>query len=348
MARKHGEHQAALAYVDRALEITATGRQDRMQLQFAAGALCDAVEEYENAFLHFEKANQLAVTSYSADQHERSIDRTIQYLSSDTFRRLPRSNYVSEKKPVFVVGMPRSGTSLVEQILASHRQVFAAGELPNIHRLSRALSEKAGNHEAASPDYLSRLAQKQISEEARVYISSLESRAPQACRFVDKTPHNYLYLPLIRLMFPEARIIHCVRHPLDTCLSCYFRLFNGGNDYSYDLNNLGRHYRDYSRLMQHWQQVLRIPMLEIRYEDLVLDQETYSKAIIEYCGLQWEEQCMSFYETRRDVPSASFDQVNKPIYRGSMQRWRHYRGQLTDLRRCLGGIVSAYETTAPS
>lgn len=347
MVRKHGQHETALQYIQRALRNPATNRQDRIQLQFSAGSLCDALHEYDNAFAHYKEANQLVITNYNADHHRHCVDETIRYFSPETLRRLPSSGD-STLKPIFIIGMPRSGTSLVEQILASHPRVFAAGELQTIHHLSHSLTERLGTGNDGYPACCDALTRKQIKEEARAYIKNIESLSPDACRITDKAPHNFLHIPLIRLMFPEARIIHCTRHPLDTCLSCYFRLFSGGNEYAYDLINLARHYKDYMRLMQHWQQSLGIPMLEIRYEDIVTDQETYSRAIMEYCGLEWSEQCMTFYKTRREVPSASFDQVNKPMYKDSIHRWRHYEENLAELLRYIGDIVTDYESSSPS
>jgi hypothetical protein len=160
--------------------------------------------------------------------------------------------------------------------------------------------------------------------------------APDAQRITDKMPHNFLRLGLIRLLFPGARIIHCVRDPRDTCLSCYFQGFNDSHDYAYDLEHLGIYYTQYRRLMAHWRRVLDPPMFELRYEALVEHPEPMSRALIDFCGLPWDERCLRFYESKRAVATSSYDQVRHPIYRGSLGRWRHYKRYLAPLLHALG------------
>jgi hypothetical protein len=186
------------------------------------------------------------------------------------------------------------------------------------------------------PACCKRLAPQLIDSLAERYLSILNSLSPDAHRVTDKTPHNFLHLGLITCMFPEARIIHCVRDPADTCLSCYFRLFSAGNDYACDLSTLGSHYLQYARLMRHWKEDLEIPMFEVRYETLVEHQESVSRELIEYCGLEWSESCLYFHDRKRRVLSPSYNQVRKPIYRQSVRRWRNYAAHLEPLRSALG------------
>ncbi len=160
--------------------------------------------------------------------------------------------------------------------------------------------------------------------------------APDAQRITDKLPHNFLRVGLIRLLFPGARIIHCVRDPRDTCLSCYFQGFNGHHAYSYNLEHLGIYYSQYRRLMAHWRRVLDPPMFELRYESLVEHPETMSRALVDFCDIPWDERCLRFYESKRAVATISYDQVRHPIYRGSLGRWRHYERHLAPLLRALG------------
>jgi hypothetical protein len=168
------------------------------------------------------------------------------------------------------------------------------------------------------------------------YLGRVIKLAPDALRITDKLPHNFQHVGLIRLLFPKARIIHCVRNPLDTCLSCYFTNFQGQHPYMYDLTSLGLHYREYRRLMQHWRDTPGIPMFEVCYEDLVENQEEISRAMIEYCGLEWDERCLDFHRSDRHTLTASYDQVRQPMYAGSVGRWRSYEQYLQPLQDVLG------------
>lgn len=342
MARSHGNHKGALMLVETALSKQSISRQDRIQLEFAAGSLYDATHEYAKAFSHFRNGNQLVKTRYSAAAHHENTDRTIRFFSKRKLENFQVSR-CETRKPIFILGMPRSGTSLVEQILASHRQIFAAGETQTIHRLAQSLSTRFTDRQYLYPDYLDFIDNEGITAESKRYLEELSSLSPNAARIIDKTPHNFLYLPLIWMMFPQASIIHCRRHPLDTCLSIYFRLFSGGNEYSYDIDDLGQHYADYIRLMQHWDQLPGIRILDICYENVVTDQEYWTRQILDHCGLDWDTRCLSFHETKRTIPSASFDQVNKPMYRNSVYRWKNYREELDQLSSTLAPVIDAYE-----
>jgi hypothetical protein len=174
---------------------------------------------------------------------------------------------------------------------------------------------------------------------AHAYLVQLERRAPGAARITDKLPSNFLNLGLICLLFPDARVIHCVRDPRDTCLSCYFQNFVGQHDYAYDLHDLGVYYRGYERLMAHWGRVVDVPMLTVSYEQLVENQEEQSRRLIAFCELPWDERCLRFHASGRDVVTASYGQVRNPIYRSSVGRWRHYEKHLGPLLAALSGAA---------
>ncbi len=237
--------------------------------------------------------------------------------------------------PVFIVGMPRSGTTLVEQMLASHPAVFGAGErLELLHAIERLGAGRLGGvpfPEAAwtmSADELRRLGSE--------YVAALRSLAPSAARITDKMPSNFRFVGLIRLILPNARIIHVSRDPVDTCLSCFSKLFSGEQSFTYDLAELGRVYRAYQRLMAHWRATLpEGAMLEVSYEALVQDFAAEVRRIVAYCGLPWEETCLKFYETRRPVHTASMTQVRQPIYASSVGRWRPDRALIRPLLEAL-------------
>jgi len=166
---------------------------------------------------------------------------------------------------------------------------------------------------------------------ARAYLQSLREMAPDATRITDKTPGNFMYLGLIELMLPGARIIHCRRNPLDSCLSCYFQDFFQDLPWSYDMENLATYYRGYEQMMTHWSRTLRIPVLNVTYEDLVANQEETSRMLIEFCGLPWDERCLQFHTIKRFVATASYDQVRRPVYSRSVGRWKNYQSQIAPL-----------------
>ena len=234
--------------------------------------------------------------------------------------------------PVFILGMPRSGTTLVEQILASHPRVFGAGELFYLPELV-----SAGQAGSRFPGDFPTLSGERLREIGRRYCERLQSLAPKADRITDKLPANFRFAGLIHLVLPKARIIHVRRDPVDTCFSCYSKLFPSGQDYTFELGELGRYYRGYESLMEHWRSVLPAgAMLEVQYETLVADIEGQARRMIEYCGLEWDERCLRFYETERSVRTASFAQVHKPLYGNAVGRWRPYRAHLRGLLDTLG------------
>ena len=233
--------------------------------------------------------------------------------------------------------MPRSGTTLTEQILASHPQVHGAGELS-------ALSDVLSDFHAV--DDLAKLAALDASELdglARRYRQLAHESVPTDRRYVvDKMPHNFRYIGFIRLLFPQAKVIHCLRDPVDTCLSCYKRYFAGGGvRFAYDLTELGRYYCLYLNLMHHWHSVLPGYVYDLRYEDLIADQEGQSRRLLEFCGLPWDERCLTFYDSNRLVTTNSYHQVRQPIYRSSVQLWRRFEDHLAplldELRQCRNG-----------
>lgn len=307
---------------------------DKRQLHFSLGKLYDSMNAYEEAFAQYRSANSIQAPLYDPAKHAREIGVVISTFSADLLRRLPRASHVSER-PIFIVGMPRSGTSLVEQILSSHPEVFGAGELNEISgivaKMVNRLDAKMG-----FPRCIHKLTEETANMLAQDYLGCLDARSHDAVRITDKMPHNFLYLGIIALLFPGARVIHCMRDPLDTCLSIYFQFFSAGHSYSYDLTHIGTHYREYERLMAHWRQVIDIPMLEVRYEDIVANPDEMIRKLTEFCGLEWDPVCLRFYESGRIVTTASYDQVRQPLHPKSIGRWKHYAKHLEPLKSALG------------
>lgn len=316
----------------RAVEAPDTDRRARTHMHFALGQLHDRRDEPAEAFAHFRGGNRLqaAAEPFDArvfgDRVERIIDRF-----TPAFFAARRGYGDASERPVFIVGMPRSGTSLVEQIIASHPEAHGAGELDDIRRMVRELPVMLGTRERY-PACVAGLGAERAAALAGRYLDALSARASAAARVTDKMPFNMLWLGLVALLFPNARVVYCRREPMDNCLSCYFQIFNQGLRFSYDLAHLGRVYREHERLMAHWQRTLPLAIHTVDYEALVADQEAESRRLIDFIGLDWDDRCLTFHRTERDVRTASVWQVRQPVYRSSVARWRAYEPWLDELR----------------
>lgn len=305
---------------------------------FALAGITDRPGSHDEAFMYYQRANEWRKdflrqqeACFDVEMHRRQINAVIDFFNADYFKNVPSQGNDSEL-PVFIVGMPRSGTSLVEQILASHPQVVGAGELWDISKLVSALANKFRGY---YPGCLGQLDTKAWRMMADSYLDRLRSLSNGSLRVTDKMPLNFLHLGLIRTLFPRAPVIHCRRDPFDTCLSCYFQNFESIN-FTTSLEDIGHYYREYERLMNHWQTVLPGPMLEVHYEDLVANQEAVTRRMVAFCGLEWNGDCLRFHENPRPVRTASFLQVRRPIYSSSVGRWKRYAAHLGPLFNALG------------
>jgi tetratricopeptide (TPR) repeat protein len=335
-AKKFTEGDAHLAAMeDHARNAESLTPIARSRLKFALAKAYDDLGRYDEAFACMREASALKRKGLNYDEAGtlESFDRI-----RSTFDRklLAKAGGFSSSLPVFVVGMPRSGTTLIEQILASHPAVYGAGELGDFNWLVDQLPGTGGKA-FYYPQDASALSADQLCALGKAYVDRQRRRAPNAERVTDKMPANFLFLGLIHLVLPEARIIHVMRDPRDTCLSCYSKLFTAEQNFTYDLAELGRYYRKYAELMAHWRDVLpATTMLEIQYEDVIADLEGSARRIVEHCGLEWHPDCVAFYEARRPVRTASATQVRRPIYRTSAGRWRNYQRHLGPLLAALG------------
>jgi hypothetical protein len=303
--------------------------KDKIFLHFALAASYHKHGKFDHAFGHFQKGNRLRLKtmrkSYDPGFHEQMVSTMVQALDADFFARRRDWGLASET-PVFILGMPRSGTTLVEQIPSSHSRVHGAGELPKVEELATTLYR---SWQAFASD-IQTVTQIQINRLALTYLEHIHALSPQAFRITDKMPFNFFFVWFIRLMFPYARIIHCKRNPLDTCLSCYMQNFAEDLPFSCDLTYLKHYFGQYDRIMQHWNGVLSQPMLEVEYEAVISNQEEQTRRILEFCGLDWQEQCLSFHKSTRRVNTASALQVRKGIYTSAMGRWKRYEKHLQD------------------
>jgi hypothetical protein len=302
----------------------------RPLLHYAAAQLFERLGRYDDAFDQARRANALFRRPHDPDAHAAFVSRSVAYFTRDQLDSLPRATH-GDRRPVFIVGMPRSGTTLVEQILASHPRVCAAGELDTLRTLAESMNTSTWAEGLGYPHGLDSLSVQQADALAANYLAALPPECAAATYVTDKMPVNAQYLALAELLLPDCHVIHCVRNPLDTCVSCYFTDFASGNAFSFDLRHLGAYCREHRRLMEHWKAVLRVPVLEVRYEDLVLATGQQTRRMLEFLGLPWDERCARFFESGRTVRTSSRDQVRRPIYASSIARWKHYETHLAPL-----------------
>lgn len=321
-----------------ALEDPTVSAARRAVLEMAAGAAHINCKSHKAGFTHYRRGNLLKDVAFDIEAYRGFVDQLITSFDKDHFKNA-NGNGNNSDIPVFVLGMPRSGTSLVEQILASHSGVHGAGERENMLQLADHLGETL-NESRAYPHCVENLNFEQSQNVASDFLKDLRRANPKAQRIVDKMPGNFHHVGLIANLLPNARIIHCQRDPRDTCLSIFFGDFAGNHPYSYDLNNLGLYHREYQRLMAHWHQVLPGRILDVPYEGVVENQEDWSRRMLSFCGLQWESACLEFHKTQRNVRTRSNVQVRQPIYRSSLARWRAYEDELQPLLDGLEGRSS--------
>jgi tetratricopeptide (TPR) repeat protein len=301
--------------------------REEVHLRFAIGKYFDDVRQFEDAFANFRRAHELRQRfgeRYDRQMMTRRVDRAIRSYDSEWALR-PRAGAVLSARPVFVVGMPRSGTSLAEQILASDPAIFGAGELPFWNSAASACESLAHTGEPGGGIH---------RELAADYLRLLEKLSAGALRVVDKMPANFLSLGLIHEALPNARIIHMRRNPIDTCLSIYFQHFKSAHSYADDLDDLAHYYSEYSRLMKHWLDTLPAgAILEVPYEGLVDDVEGWSRKMSQFIGVPWEPRCLDFHRADRSVMTASKWQVRQKINKSSVERWRNYEKFIAPLLR---------------
>lgn len=334
---KFREDDGTLAELESLLAAPDAAEQDKIAMHYAAGKICDDLGKYTQAFGHFDQANRLACKSYDHRQTEVECQRKKTVFSKRFFA--DRSGWGTKSDlPVFIVGMPRSGTTLTEQILAAHPLVFAGGELETMHKLANFSADISPSRD----DFpLSALKLTPFGAElvGRRYVDDMRKRADRPVkRITNKMPHNFELLGLIALTMPGAKIIHCRRNAMDTCLSCWSKNFNDAHSYNRSLEDLGRYYRSYADLMEHWRKVLPIQILDVDYESYTTDLESVARRIVEFVDLPWDAACLDFHTVERPVRTASQWQVRQPIYGTSVERWRNYMPHLQPLH----GILYAH------
>jgi tetratricopeptide (TPR) repeat protein len=307
-------------------------------LNFALGKMYDDLGDYDRAFPHYMAGCSLKrkKMDYSMEEKEKAVRLIKDVFTADFIAKNAQNGNLSDL-PIFVLGMPRSGTTLTEQIIASHPLVHGAGELRDMLSLAESFPQGA---KLPYPAKMRNMTAAGLEAMGREYVEGLRKRSPESRKITDKMPGNFHYIGLIKMILPNAKIVHVQRHPLDTCLSCFTRLFAHGQASTYDLTELGHYYKCYKGLMDHWRTVLPAgSFYDLSYEKLVDDTETESRKLIEYCGLEWDDSCLEFYKNTRNIRTASVTQVRQPIYKTSKQRWKNYEKFIGPLVASLGDAL---------
>ncbi len=319
-----------------------TDVDDRIHLCFAAGKAFEDRSEFDESFEFYARGNLLKhqQLGYDPSVTTAMVDAQIEHCTRELFEQ--RGNLGCQSPdPIFIVGLPRAGSTLLEQILASHPDVDGTMELHEILGLAQRLRGRAGAKESRYPRILAELDDEYFAKFGEQFIETTRVYRGDAPRFIDKMPNNFLHIGLILLILPNAKIIDARRHPMACCFSGFKQLFGEGQDFSYDLTSVGCYYRDYVRLMDHWDAVVPGRILRVMHEDVVADLETQVRRMLEFCELPFDPACLAFHQNRRKVRTPSAEQVRQPIYRTGLEQWRHYDAQLEPLKAALGDAVLA-------
>jgi tetratricopeptide (TPR) repeat protein len=324
-----------IASMERALKSPGLSDQDRLHLDFALGKAMHDAGRVDEAFAHYAKANALRLEEepYEPARLSRTVDLSIERFTPDAFAERPGG--CDARDPIFIVGLPRAGSTLIEQILSSHSLVEGTAELPDIPAMVRKIG--------SDPSAFLKIGEAEREELGREYLkrAGVQRRTDRPF-FIDKLPNNWLYVPFIQLILPNANIIDARRHPLGCCFSNFRQHFARGQPFTYDLEHIGRYYSDYVRFMAHIDRVLPGRVHRVIYERMVDDTETEVRRLLEHCGLEFEPAVLEFHKTERAVRTASSEQVRRPIYREAKDEWRAYEAHLGPLKAALGSVLDAY------
>ena len=354
----HGEAYYSLAnlktYRFTAAEISRMQQQEgsasanpmsQVYLMFALGKAHEDLGEYSAAFNYYRQGNRLkrAESGYDAQKMGVELQAQADFFSADVFKsKADGGDRASD--PIFIVGLPRAGSTLLEQILASHSLVDGTLELPNILSIAQSLRRRGqGEGSAEYPAIIADMSALELRELGEKYLAETAIHRQDAPYFIDKMPNNFRHIGLIKLILPNAKIIDARRHPMACCFSGYKQLFAEGQEFSYDLDDLGSYYHDYVKLMDHWQTVLPGDILQVNYEQVVGDLEGQVRRVLDYCGLAFEAQTLEFHDTERSVRTASSEQVRQPLYRDGLDQWRNFETELQPLEAQLSVIIQRHE-----
>lgn len=325
ICHKYGHLEEAITLLKRVLSDPATHHYQAISAHFSLGKLLDSASRFDEAFSHYSKANSSLNYQYQKGADNEFVTSLLSFFNESRYQSLQRSNCESAR-PIFIVGMPRSGTTLLEQILDRHTDICGGGELPDIGKIINEFCTSS-----KYPENLSHLNSIQLDSIATRYLRSLHAIDKDHKHVTDKMPVNHRHLPLISLLFPNAKIIHCTRNRMDCCLSNYFQQFSSSYPWSTSLSDVAHYHSLYERCMNHWSRTLGLHIYEIAYEEVISSPEATIRSLLSHLGLEWQKECLNHHESTRQVATASIDQVKEPIYQRSVNRWKHYADHLTAL-----------------
>jgi len=337
--KKFTEYDDDISAMESLLSKTGISDEDSFHLAFALGKAYEDLGKFDKSMEFVIKASGLKRNSYdySISESQEQFGRYKEVFSPAFFSN-HRDSGDPDRTPVFIVGMPRSGTSLVEQILASHPDVYGAGELKDLENVLVSISiPEKDEHSRTIPQGLLELDARVCADLGKQYIARIRKYSANAKIITDKMPHNFLRIGFIRAILPNARVIHCTRDPMDNCLSIFKNLLNNGHGYADNMSELGQYYRMYLELMDYWRDILPGFIYDQSYEELVGSQQEQVSKLLQHCGLDWDDACLDFHKTRRKVKTASNAQVRRPIYKDSVQLWKRYETQLEPLKVAIYG-----------
>jgi cytochrome c-type biogenesis protein CcmH/NrfG len=333
-----------------ALTRTDLTEEDRLHFEFALGKALEDAAAYEESFRHYAAGNALrrGQHGYDPEENSRFVRRSKELFTRQFFAERAGAG-APARDPIFIVGLPRSGSTLIEQILSSHPLVEGTMELPHLPRLARELAGPKQEEEGAFFKRVAALGREELRALGERYLAETRvMRKSGTPFFIDKMPNNCMYVGLIHLILPNATVIDARRHPLGCCFSCFKQHFARGQWFSYGLQDLGRYYRDYVELMAHFDEVLPGRVARVHYESLIEDTERQVRRLLEHCGLAFDPACLRFHENERAVRTASSEQVRRPIFRAGLDQWRHYEPWLGPLAQTLGDLLKEYPQAPPS
>lgn len=313
--------------------------ETRVNFNFALGKACEDEGDFERGFEYYSHGNSIRRENERYDPVTTEVmhDRIMETISPDLLKKNAAAGN-PDSAPIFIVGLPRSGSTLIEQILASHEQVEGTHELPDLPRIIMEIN-KQRPHGESYPEALKYFSADELTQLGSQYLESTLRHRTGMPFFTDKMPNNFPSVGLLQLILPNARIVNARRHPLDSCMGSFKQLFFKGQAFTYDLIEIGEYYLEYQRVMEHWHELLPGKILDVQYEEMVMDQETQTRRLIDFCGLPWDDGCLKFYETDRAVNTASSEQVRQPIYSKSLNSWRRFEKQLQPLIEVLEPLL---------
>ena len=309
---------------------------ERSQMYFALGKAYEVKKDFDKSFKNYYEGNKVkkALIKYSSDDTTDNTKRILDFFNQENIQKLAKSS-TNDRDPIFILGMPRSGSTLVDQIISSHSKVDGTQELPNIIKIAAELNS---NNQNNYPEVLKELDDSKLSNLGKVYISETAWARDTAPFFIDKMPNNFIHIGLIKTILPNAKIIDTRRDPMDTCFSCFKQFFARGQLFTYSLEDLGNYYTDYIRAMNHWHNVYGKYIYTVHYDNVINETEETIRELIDYCELPFEKECLEFYNSSRPVKTPSAEQVRQPIYKSGLNYWKNYEKHLLPLKKIIDEI----------